>query len=303
MSKPAKRNFLLTLSATIILPSVILSVLVKGEYLSAKQAVALALVFPIAFAIYDFWGNIKRKESMLLNLSLNLIIPILIFIKLSGTEHLGAKLAVIIAVSIPALYGIADFFRIRKFNLFSALGVVSILLTGGIALLELDPKYIAIKEASIPGLIFVAVLVSLKTPYPLIKSVVYNRSLVKIDKITAALKENNTEAAFERSLTVATYILAASFLLSSILNYILAKLIVVSPAGTEAFNQELGRMMGLSYPVIAVPSTIVLAIAFAYLIRSVGKFTSLKLEEIIVDPDGEPEMEPKNELIKERSAS
>ncbi len=286
-SKLPKRNFLLTFVTTLALPAAILTILSKPEYLGPQIAVVLALVSPIAFAIHDFWGDIKRKESNLLNLSLNLLIPMLIFIKLSGENQLGAKTAVIIAVSIPALYGIADFFRVGKFNIFSALGVVSILLTGGIALLELDPKYIAIKEAAIPGLIFLGVLISIKTPYPLIKSIVYKSGIIRLDKVQAALKSRNTESDFNRSLTIANLILALSFLLSSVLNYVLAKIIVKSPAGTEAFNQEIGRMMGLSYPVIAIPSTIVLFAALAYLFYAVTRHTGLQLEEILVDPDAE----------------
>src|SRR5690606_26710106 len=94
-----------------------------------------------------------KKENILANILLNIIIPTLILTKLSGDQHLGAQLAVVIALAFPLLYGLRDFIRRRKINLFSALGFISILLTGGISLLKLDPQYIAIKEAAIPGLL------------------------------------------------------------------------------------------------------------------------------------------------------
>ena len=40
--------------------------------------------------------------------------------------------------------------------------------------------------------------------------------------------------------------IASSFFLSAVLNYSLAKILVKSQPGTEAFNAELGRMTALS---------------------------------------------------------
>jgi hypothetical protein len=196
-----------------------------------------------------------KRESLLANLLLNIVIPTLILMKLSGEEHLGIKMAIVVALAFPIIYGLRDFIQRHKFNVFSALGFVSILLTGGISLLELDPQYIAIKEAAIPGLIGLATLLSLKTRFPLVKTFLYNDKVLKVEKIAAALKEYDNEAAFETTLKNASYLVAASFFLSSTLNYILARVILQSPPGTVAFNEELGKMTALSFPVIAVPAT------------------------------------------------
>src|SRR5690606_23172739 len=104
-----------------------------------------------------------RKESFLANILLNIIIPAVILSKLSSEQYLGTQWAVVVALAFPLGYGIYDFTRTRKVNVFSALGFVSILLTGGISLLHLDPKYIAIKEAAIPGLIGLVTLFSMRT--------------------------------------------------------------------------------------------------------------------------------------------
>ena len=79
----------------------------------------------------------------------------------------------------------------------------------------------------------------------------------------------------------ATYILASSFLLSAVLNYALAKYIVTSPAGTPAFNDELGTMNLLSYPVITLPCVVVMGFAMFYLFREIKKLTGLSIEDII----------------------
>ena len=178
-------------------------------------------------------------------------------------------------------YGIYQFIKEKKFGFIPALGFISILLTSSIGLLELDSRYIAIKEAAIPLIIGVGTILSLKTRYPLVKTFIYNDKILQIDKVDAALEEHQSQGLFEESLKIATYILAASFLLSAILNYVLAKIIVTSPSGTPEFNDELGTMNLLSYPVITIPCVIVMIVAMMYLFKKIKKLTGLELEEIL----------------------
>ncbi len=227
----------------------------------------------------------EKKENLLLNIALNIAIPTIILVKFSGEDQLGVKLGLIVALSFPIAYGIYDFFRAKKVNPFSVLGVVSVLLTGGMSLLEVELKYFAIKEATIPAILGLATIISLKTPYPLIGKLIFNDKLIQMDKVKKALEENNGERAFEKILINATYMIAGSFFLSATLNYILAKVILVSQPGTEAFNAELGKMTALSYPVITIPALIILLGALFYLFRSITKLTQLKFEEIMIDPD------------------
>ena len=216
----------------------------------------------------------------MLNLGFNLVIPTFIMMKASGEDYLGPINAIVIALAFPISFGIKEYLDHRKTNLFSVLGIISVLLTGGISVLQLDPEYIAIKEAAIPALFGIATLVSLYTPYPLVRTFLFNDQVMQIDKVKAALIEHNTLPAFERKLAVASYMIAGSFFLSSFLNYVLAKWVLVSPPGTVAYTEELGKMTALSFPVIAVPSTIILMSALFYLIRHIQKLTHLKPEDI-----------------------
>ncbi|WP_347329782.1 VC0807 family protein [Marinimicrobium locisalis] len=224
-----------------------------------------------------------KRESLLANLLLNIVIPTLILTKFSGEDQLGIKLGIVVALAFPLVYGARDFLVSRKMNVFSALGFFSILLTGGISLLELDPQYIAIKEAAIPGIIGLATLLSMKTRYPLVKTFLYNDKVLKVDKVAAALAEYDNERAFERTLRNASYMVAGSFFLSSLLNYILAKVILISDPGTVAFNAELGKMTALSFPVIALPAMVIMMFALFYLFRRIRKLTHLGLEDVIND--------------------
>lgn len=227
----------------------------------------------------------QPKESMLANLLLNIIIPTLILTKGSKDAYLGPTWGLLVALAFPISYGIYDYWRSRKINFFSAIGLVSILLTGGISLLKLPPEYMAVKEATIPCLLGLATLLSIYTPYPLVRTFLYNDKVMQVDKVHRALEQYDNVSAFEKTLTYATYMLAASFFLSSILNYTLAKLVLVSPPGTEQYNAELGTMTALSIPVITVPSMLVFMGALFYLFRSITRLTHLHWEEILVQPE------------------
>ncbi len=226
-------------------------------------------------------GKRRQNSQVWTELILCVIVPTLVLKYLSPEDRLGPVYGLILGLSIPLLYGLQRFYQERKFGFIPALGFISILLTSGIGLLELDPKYVAIKEAAIPLIIAVGTVLSLRTRYPLIKTMIYNDTVLQIDKVDAALAAHQSQAAFERVLQNATYILASSFLLSAVLNYGLAKYIVTSPAGTPAFNDELGTMNLLSYPVITLPCVIVMGFAMYYLFREIKKLTGLTLEEII----------------------
>ena len=77
------------------------------------------------------------------------------------------------------------------------------------------------------------------------------------------------------------FLLAASFLVSAILNFALAKILIQSPSGTAEFNAELGKMTALSFPVIALPSTIIMLVALFYIMARLKKLTHLEVEELL----------------------
>jgi len=223
-----------------------------------------------------------KRGGFLSNLAFNIVIPVIILSKFSGAS-------IVVALSFPISYGLWDLKQSGKVNAFSILGIVSVFLTGGMSLLELDPKYLAIKEAAVPAIIGIAVLITQKTRYPIVKVLILNEQIIKIDKLYERLSHNNAVEKFERILANSSYIVAGSFALSSVLNYVLAKVILISPPGTTEFSEELGKMTALSYPVIALPSMAVMLIAIWYLFSQIGKLTGESIENFIVGAEAEPE--------------
>jgi len=223
----------------------------------------------------------EHKPRPLIDLLVGIVIPSFILMKFSGDADLGATTALIVALAFPLGWGLYELIKYKKFNFIALLGLVSVLLTGGIGLLQLDTQWLAVKEAAIPGLIGIAVLVSTQTRYPLIKTLLYNPKIMNVEKIGQKLDEQGSTDVFEARLLKATYLLGSTFFFSAAMNYVLAVWIVTSPAGSAAFNEELGQMTLLSYPMIAIPSMIMMLGIFYYLWRTVHGMTGLALEEIL----------------------
>ncbi len=226
----------------------------------------------------------KKKPGsnrLLIDVGLCILLPTIILKKLSGDDMLGTNGALILALSLPLAVGIWEFIDNRKINFIPALGFISILLTGGIGLLKLPKEYIAIKEALIPAILAVATVLSTYTKYPLIRTFLYNDMVMDTDKVAEHLHRRDKQSEFDSMMINATWMLASSFVLSAVLNYLLAKWIVVSPSGTEAFNSELGTMTLYSYPVIVVPCMVITMFALYYVISNIKKLTGLGLEDLI----------------------
>ncbi len=228
--------------------------------------------------------NPSKHNNPLLEILINIVVPSVILMKFSGAQDLGAVGALLLALAFPLGWGARDLVRRRKLNLFAVLGLISILLTGGIGLLQLDTQWLAVKEAAVPGLIGLAVVVSTRTRYPLIRTLLYTPALIDVARVQQHLEERGTAQAFEARLQTATYLLGGTFFFSAAMNYWLATWIVTSPAGSAAFNEELGRLTLMSYPMIAIPSMLMMMAVLYYLARTIRKLTGLKLTDALNRP-------------------
>lgn len=222
----------------------------------------------------------EKKNNALTDLLINIIIPSVILMKFSGEADLGSVGALLVALSFPIGLGVYELVRFRKVNFISVLGLVSVLLTGGIGLLALDPQWLAVKEAFIPGVIGLVVWGSTFTRYPIVSKMLFNDTVLNLPLIHEKLNANAKMASFEACLKRSNFLFASTFFFSSVMNYVLARWIVTSPAGTEAFNAELGKMTLLSYPVIAIPSMVMMLGIFYFVWRQLKQMTALETQEI-----------------------
>lgn len=222
----------------------------------------------------------QKKQNPFTDLIVSIVIPSVILMKFSGADHLGPVGGLVVALAFPLGWGLYELIAHKKRNFVALLGIISVLLTGGIGLFKLDNQWLAIKEAAIPSLIGIGVLISTFTKYPLVKTLLFNPTVLHVDKINEKLEEHQNRPEFDKRLMNANYLLAGTFFFSAVMNYILAKWIVVSASGTEAFNEELGQMTLMSYPVIAIPSMLMMLGIFYYLWRTINRLSGLELEEV-----------------------
>jgi hypothetical protein len=220
------------------------------------------------------------RENVWVNLFCNAILPGLLLTKLSRPERLGPVWALVIAVSIPLVYGIYDLIRRRKWNIFSVLGIVGTLLTGGLGLMKTANLWFAVKEAAIPLILGLAIPISLRTKKPLVREMLYNDQVLDTHRIGAALAERGSEAGFDRELRKASWRLAGSFFLSAVLNYFLARWLVTATPGSPEHAAQIGKLNGVSWPVIVLPSMAIMMVALFRLLKGLERLTGLKGEEL-----------------------
>lgn len=220
------------------------------------------------------------RPSPWLEIGVTILVPALILMK--GTAYLGPLGALALALAFPLGWGLHGAWQRKGFGLLPAIGVVSTLATGGIGVLQLDAQWLAIKEAAVPAVLGLAVAGSAFTSKPLIHALVLHPGFFEVQRVRAALAARRTTDEFERRLRQATFWLAGTFAFSSAMNYMLARWIVHSPAGSEAFNEELGRLTLLSYPMIALPSMVMMMVLLAWLARVVRGLTGLAMEDMLV---------------------
>lgn len=224
-----------------------------------------------------------KQDNPLASILLNVVIPVIILTQLSKDKYLGPLWGLMAALVLPIGYGVHTLVKERRADFISIIGVVSVLLTGVFGVLELPRIWMACKEAAIPLLIGLAIVISLKTPYPLFKKILMSEKLFNVDLLHEKLREKNNEPVFEKRLVGLTWGLASSFFLSSALNFALAMILLKSEPGTEAYTAELGKMMGLSYIVIMIPSMAVMLAVLVALIKTLTHLTGLKMDDLLAE--------------------
>jgi hypothetical protein len=230
-----------------------------------------------------------KKENLLINLVFNIVIPTLVLTKLSKEGLLGPVVGLVVALASPLGYGVWDYLERRKTNFISIIGFISVLLTGGLGLMHVGGLGFAIKEAAVPTVIGLAVLLSLKSKTPLVRTMLYNEQVIDVERVDAALKERGNRPELDRLLTRSSYLLTLSFIISAALNFGLALYLLKSPPGTAEFNAELGKMHLLNWPVIVIPSMAMLMFALWRLLGGIKRITGLELDAIFKTPPPKPE--------------
>lgn len=223
----------------------------------------------------------KQAKTSFLSIIINILIPSMVLVWAKKIVDIDPIYILIVALSFPFVYAITELILSKKWSLISILGFISILLTGSIAILKLPPQWIAVKESLIPFCLGTVMLVSTKTKSPGMSFLA--NIILNVEKIQAKALENNKLNEWTLTLKNSTLFLSIAFLVSTILNFLLAFYIVKSPPGSVEFNNEMGVLTVISYPVIAIPALCITAYSMWYLVKKIKDITQYSFEDVISD--------------------
>lgn len=249
------------------------------------------------------------QEHPLANILINVLVPVLVLSFLSKDPalqemlgkpvrpwHLGPVKAIIIALALPIGYGVWHFVKTRKPNFFSGLGLASVALTGALTLYlwnqngTVKPNagfLFGIKEAMIPLILAVAILWSHRSDSPLIRLFLYNDSIFDIPRIESKVAELGVGEGYARIMWRATLLFATSFLLSSVLNLILARWFfrgfdASAQDALEVYNGIVAKITGWGFAVIGGPILVFLFFTLMRLLAGLRKLTGLEDKDLLL---------------------
>lgn len=229
-------------------------------------------------------GGASRPGNLWINLAFNAVIPAVLLSWLSSEEWLGPVWGLVVSLLFPLVYGAWDLVGRRTWNTLSLLGFSSTLLSGGLGLMQLNDFWFAFKEAGLAWLLGLAIPASLRTSRPLVRTLLYNDQVVNVQRVQVALVEGKRTADFDIVLRRSSWLLAAAFAFSGVLNFFLALWLLPSQGGTSEFNRQLAKLQFWSWPVVMVPSSAMVFGTMMRLLREVERLTGLPPQEIFRHP-------------------
>jgi hypothetical protein len=129
----------------------------------------------------------------------------------------------------------------------------------------------------------------------LIRALLYNDQVLDTHRIGLALVERNTVAGFDALLRWASWVMAATFIGSGAINFVLARWIVVAPPGSSEQTAQIGKLHWIEWPIVTLPMMVVMMFALFRLIKGLEALTGLKNDELFHPAHAQSKPEPKKD--------
>ena len=229
-----------------------------------------------------------QKENNFTHILFNIIIPVIILNK--GHKYgLDPKHAVVIALAFPLFFSLKSWVLSHKINFVSILGLLNVLVSGTLTLLALGGIWFAVKEAAFPLLIGGFVFGSTWSKKPFFQTLFMNPTTFDVAKVESRLENEEKKQSFTQLMKTATLFLSVSFLMSAILNFVLALRIFTPLPETlnelqkqELLNEQLSQMTLYSMVVILVPSMLFLGTLLFYTFKKITAITGLTSDDLVL---------------------
>lgn len=224
----------------------------------------------------------RKPPNPIAELVLTLVLPSLALDYLSKPESLGPFWALVVSLLFPIGFGAWCLWHKAGWNVFSVLGFVTILLSGGLGLLKLDAFWFAVKESAMPVMLGAAFPLSHRFGKPLINALVMQPHLLNLRSVNAALGDGTKRGLFEHALFRASCGMGFGMAGSAVANFLLALWILGGKEpGSEAFVKGIAKLNWVSLFVIGVPMMAVMLLVFVWLLRQIQRITGLERDDLL----------------------
>ena len=230
-----------------------------------------------------------KQENPFANIGFNIIVPTLFLNKGNEWTSLSPFWILLIALAFPFFYGLKDLISDKKINFISILGLLNTGLTGGLALLESEGLFFAIKEAAIPLVLGFFCIFSVFLQKPVMEWLLFSSSLFNKKRIEEQLLLKKEQKNFKKLMKQSTLVLSSSFFLSAFLNFWIAFSIfmeeidpALSPVTRATIrNHQIADMTWKGYVFIALPLMFITVLTMLWVYNKLHRFTDLSLEEML----------------------
>ncbi len=224
----------------------------------------------------------QPQPHPLADLLLTLVLPTMALEWLSKPERLGPVWALVVASALPVGFGIWCWTQKRGLNFFSVFGLLAVVLTGGLGLLNLNAFWFAAKEAVFPLLLGLAFPLTHWLGAPLIRELLLNPQVVNHQALSRALDTDAKRDAFHALLGRASWGMLGATTLSAAANFALAlHLLGKTEPGSESYVQAIGRLNWMGFLVIGIPLVGLTVALLLWLLRRVGTLTGLERGDLL----------------------
>lgn len=224
----------------------------------------------------------KEQPHPLTDLLLTIILPSVILEFLSKPDRLGPAWALVVALMLPLGFGIWCFINKRGLNFFSVLGLVAILVTGGLGLLNLSAVWFAMKEAAFPVFLGLAFPLSFAWGKPLVTELLLNPQVINHRLLQESLDTTGKQVAFRQLLKKASWVLMGTMMLSAVANAMLVLYYLEGTVpGTEAYTQAIGRQNWVGFIVIGVPMMGAMMALLFWMLGRLQTLTGLERDDLM----------------------
>ena len=223
-----------------------------------------------------------NQPHPLADLLLTLVLPTVALESLSKPERLGPAWALVVACALPLGFGLWCWHQKRGLNFFSVFGLIAIILTGGLGLLNLGAVWFAAKEAVFPLLLGLAFPLTHRLGIPLIKELLLNPQVIDHPTLNRALDSDAKRAAYHALLGRASWGMLGATALSAVANFALAlSLLREKTPGSEAYVQAIGRLNWMGFLVIGIPLVGLTLALLVWFLRRLTALTGLERADLM----------------------